>query len=792
MAELGADDFAALQTMLMQCKEEKYHAEEQRDAASRALEATKSEVEKLSKDLAKANKAIAKSKKARETKAMIDLHQAEKEELELQNKGLLENLAEISGQNEALQAEVDRLRKGTDGDHHHQHQQADGALQEQLTAALKQVEDLRADTDAKIADLQARNTMLSSQLAEAEAKYRELLESKLAVGSGDGGDGPQDKSADQDDSNTADDSSSDAIRVRVQQLEQVNAELKGMCQRQEDRAKQLAEENSELRVSSQQLQQQLDTANAAVDDARRQIDADKAAHAAELDELQQKYRRKQAALQELQQEKEDMYQQHTKEMEALKKKHESEVEALQLNADNETQSMKKMMQEKEEEAASKLAEVQSELEHLKESLSSHKDAAADLDARARELEETRAKLATAREEAAAAQAEAERLREEINADDSKQKIEQLNKDVEKWKEQVDEFSKQQQEQLAKHTREMDALKAEHEEKMKAVQKERDDALHANDRQAHKHQQEIARLQARVSASSKVEEEKQELSAQLKEAEAKAEALEDEKQSLNTQRSQLCDRGLRVLFLAVAAITRTKQRAAVSRVALEEKVAAAEKRADEAKSRIEQSEQSIAAKTKKEAAFIKELQKQLKREQRRAEKAERELAEIKRPGDRSASQMGSPSVSRRGHHRRTSSSSSSLIMREAPSLDSLNASDAHSVRSVDLQISESEHAQLLSDMVAVKTEREELNDKVRYLESKVRDLEGELCAKAMLVDQVIQTGSTNSSPSKGHKKTGDKAQLRESNDKLRVLLEETLLKNMQLEQMVEALTQQDKQ
>eukprot|EP00040_Diaphanoeca_grandis_P030020 m.176813 g.176813 ORF g.176813 m.176813 type:complete len:291 (-) comp31859_c2_seq1:244-1116(-) len=235
--------------------------------------------------------------------------------------------------------------------------------------------------------------------------------------------------------------------------------------------------------------------------------------------------------------------------------------------------------------------------------------------------------------------------------------------------------------------------------------------------------------------------------------------------------------------------------------------------------------------RKGAAMIKDLKKQLKLEQKRIAKLEEDLTLARTMSNGSQDAMntiGTPSRSK-GHMRSKSGASvrsmgigESSLRHHGGSQESLaslrsttshvartntNSSNNTNTNTPDVSqsneaplISESEHVQVIQRLASMQTEKAELAEKVKFLTKKLEKTSVELETKTELVMQYATRGMSNEAPkensganmlgkrmsmSLGKKKQANNA-MQDANTKMHVLLEETLMKNIQLQKMVEIL------
>lgn len=225
--------------------------------------------------------------------------------------------------------------------------------------------------------------------------------------------------------------------------------------------------------------------------------------------------------------------------------------------------------------------------------------------------------------------------------------------------------------------------------------------------------------------------------------------------------------------------------------------------------------------KKGAAMIKDLKKQLKSEQKRCAAIELALDEC-RAGGGSGAAGGGAGASPRAH-RRTQSGASATSMGSlgssslrtsqmslaslTPSSHSFGSQSNLSQHSSSNMITVEEHTELIHKVSRMQADRAEQNEVVRHLQNRVRAMGQDLQLKSEVISRHLSQGRVHGSgggggggggggtssqargsSSSGGKKSKMKAEnLQQINSTLQIMLEETLMKNIQLEKMVEALS-----
>lgn len=212
--------------------------------------------------------------------------------------------------------------------------------------------------------------------------------------------------------------------------------------------------------------------------------------------------------------------------------------------------------------------------------------------------------------------------------------------------------------------------------------------------------------------------------------------------------------------------------------------------------------------KKTAALLKDLKKQLKLEQRKSKKMEDALAAGESTGGGARSSPALTASSRAisvaslksfGGSQESLASTRSSYAPRGSSVGTPSGGTATSRGEVarepiaSPQLSSDEHTQIMMRMTAMQTDNAELEDQLRFLRGKVRELQGELAQKSEVIMQYATRGaSKGSTPTSSRKFIGKGSRsAKKGNDNkadhgVQTVLEETLMKNIQLQNMVELL------
>eukprot|EP00049_Salpingoeca_infusionum_P001040 m.44554 g.44554 ORF g.44554 m.44554 type:complete len:907 (+) comp10839_c0_seq2:134-2854(+) len=897
---VSLEEFALIQQALMQLKEEKYQVDDVLKRATRELDETKSSLATTQKDLAKATKTIQRSKKAKEVQAMMEQHEQEIAERDTRQEGLMQNLTELSMENEELQKKVLALQKSssTTASRNSLNQQGVDTAKAERAALQQQFEIERTA-------LTAANAKLSAAFEELQTKYRALVlkregnvtsehgqstshtlpQARLESGSDElaqfnahadrvdapgeadasdararqavvpdveavqdgiaGAKGQEDEEDASLEGNGGDDTQSTAVEGETEEGELLECESEradvGNGNLVEDKDKQLSvlesPEYKELLAANMELTDLLATTersyNAQTESLQARLDALMATHetvkqelttareqletfqesqleaqqdTAAASEWEEKFKRKQAALVNLQEEKEALYTKHAAalesmkaahgaEMESLVSKHKAEVEALQVQlsdalseSQNATSALEKLRTDSSR-AASKatdsLARVTSEKNLMEVEFKK------EIESLTEQTEQLQSDLTDANSHIVDLKQRLESEQTARDQDTTKQELEEATQQLEKWKLVVNDKSAELHSLADKHQKDLTDLTTKHYDEISEIEASHSEQVKSLSTELHSKTSDLEAARQDIESSRKLCEALQE---QVEKAKSEISALQEKVEGLTKEASSLRDSlvdtrsASKSLILGLfARFRQVAQAMKAENDQLNQQIIDLQQTVDQ----LETEKKERDSTKSKDAALLKELRKQLSREQRRVDKMERELTSTA-PSTQS-SRTGSPRLRRAGH-RRSDSSSSFASARTAASADTsliMESASSHTTHSQEPIITQSEHERLLHAMTTLQTEREELKHKATYLERKLDDLTTELQAKSLVLDKMAQGqhASARGSPVKSLGSKQSTASLIEANRSMQTVLEETLLKNIQLEKCLETLTQQ---
>eukprot|EP00730_Choanoeca_flexa_P008010 TRINITY_DN12423_c0_g1_i16.p1 TRINITY_DN12423_c0_g1~~TRINITY_DN12423_c0_g1_i16.p1 ORF type:complete len:795 (+),score=278.07 TRINITY_DN12423_c0_g1_i16:97-2481(+) len=784
--ELNMEDFARMQESLMTMKTEKFEAEDRASRAEAQLQTCQSDLQAAEKSLAKATKSISKSKKAKEVQAMMDRYEQQLAELGEQRDGLMKNLTEMSAENEKLGKQL----KGRTS----------------ASASTKAAKQLQSKLEAALADKARMQASLDGKQQELERLQEQLRQQLTVVKS--------DQQSDKQDSDDRDASSlQELLKTHVADNDARQAITAMISSTSNDKADELARANTTLSQLLEETRTKLDETTRELSESQTRLSqlettvppspgVDSHDLQDQIDKLEKKVQRKQAALLDLQKSQAELADEHTKAIEDLIAKHddaqsqlENEHASILALLKEENTSTQASMQSKIDALEQQVSTQQTELEQLKsdaDAFSQGRDAevtaaqtkvtelTAALDSMTQSRDELDNKLQAATARVKAVEKEMEALQEDLTRL-GKEHVESRD-EATRRRQQLDELAlerdrllEQQQAQLATAVETHETKVAELEQSLQETRDQLARTCEAKDAGA----VELTAMKGQLD----------ELNIAVAEAKQRSGDVEAEKSRLEQKQTDLKEDyatfkdGCRKFVILLRHIQ-------------EERIAQASSQAADLRLQLEQAEErllSLQAETKsttqrasRDATLIKELRKELAREKKRSVKIESELST--RATSAVSSLSASPKPVRKGHQR-TPSASSVRSHATTASVESFGGQQ-QSAPALDDVITASEQSSLLARMTEMQTSKAELEDQVRRLKKNIKELQTELDKKNLVLDAVVHTGNTPVATSKSPARPNNKAtiqSLQQANAKLKTLMEETLMKNIQLETLVEELT-----
>eukprot|EP00040_Diaphanoeca_grandis_P030019 m.176812 g.176812 ORF g.176812 m.176812 type:complete len:498 (-) comp31859_c2_seq1:1113-2606(-) len=273
---VSMEEFGKLQMTMMELKQAKMTLEDSERRQRTAAESAMAMFTESEKQLIKANKIIAKSKKTKDLQAVLQKHEEELEQLTAQNTGLMNNLAELSTANEKMEK---RLRRSSI------------SSIEPATPELKLVHERCTKLEDQIAGFldsekayKAKVAKLEQEAVAAQAKYA------LALTDDNGNDDPDNENGQKD------------SKAAIDKLTLANKELLSLSAKSEQRAAESAKKIEELEEKLLKLES--GTKTAAPTSGNQSLSPETRA---QIKELNQKIKKKQASYLALQEEKEKIY-----------------------------------------------------------------------------------------------------------------------------------------------------------------------------------------------------------------------------------------------------------------------------------------------------------------------------------------------------------------------------------------------------------------------------------------------------------------------------------------------------
>eukprot|EP00053_Salpingoeca_punica_P019115 m.191569 g.191569 ORF g.191569 m.191569 type:complete len:838 (+) comp17571_c0_seq2:322-2835(+) len=833
---LTADDFARMQDQLMQLKSQKYDADGKAKRLETELNSLKKHTVDVEKELDKANKVIAKSKKHKDIQGVIAEHEAEMEDIRRQNAGLTANLTELSRLNEKIQREYDEFKAtgGVPGT-----PQQPRRSEANIANAEKQVASLTEELAATKLQLARETAALKASLAKeteerkaAQARIVQILDAKTSsppAGAAEGGEAAAANSlqtaiaqliADINALTTADDAQKTALVVSAEKLATIpppasteradvltaaNSELKLLLEKAEHHSTELTARLAESEARIAQLEDQLRQAQKKQTEVEQHAEAEISRWRDEFNKSEEKLKKKQSNFMLLQQEKDALLLQHQESSARLADSKKAEVE--------ESSKQKAAERAKVEEAHRKaLADVESskaaEIGKLQQQLAEVPALREAVKQRDAEIQKDKAEIAQLRKQLDTAKADTQAKLDASKAQ-ATEKIAQLEKianaattranEGEEARAGLEKQLKERTDQLAElqKSRALDTKEIEDLRQLANKRKETIDQLARESQELtvkHTAQQEATKKDA----EQKLAEERKRLTAQLTESQDKCKELQTKSDQQEEQLKEMVVLREELTTLQATAeelrtnlgqreetIQQLQSDLQKTQTQLEEQTRVA---AEHLKT-IQDAEAARVVNERKNANLIKDLKRQIKLEQKRGTMLEGELEDSR---GRESSKEGDDKLSARGHRRNNSSSMSHSSLSHGGGGAKSESPDVISLAGVidDPIISQNEHAELIHRVSMLQAEVAEWKERTHAMEAQRADSDTKLKQKSELVKHLLSgpNAAAASSPRRAVKVETSAATLQEQNFKLQSLLEETLMKNIQLQKMVDALSQ----
>nr|XP_022300217.1 GRIP1-associated protein 1-like [Crassostrea virginica] len=757
-SSLSEDEFHRMQMQLLELRTTNYELDGQCKKQDRELQSFKEKIESLDKELQKANKAIQKSKKAKEVELLIQendqlqrkLHSQE-EEFRLQNQTLMQELSTVIAANENHEKEIAALKENRPLE--------DSGKQNDLVELESQIRRLQAENSA--------------------------LQKKCSADSENKGDGDDER-----------DGTGNSLDVNELSLS-------------------LATEKEEKKL----LQEQLTSIEKTLKEKIKNLEDD-------VEKSGDKLKKKQESYLQLHAEKESVFTELSKKSEELQAARERDQKYYtdQISkVQQELEKSKKSLQEFEAEANKQrtqseqtIASLQQQVsaanivesQHVKEQTDRLQQQLQQLQAQVLSLTQTRDDLTVQLQASKTAQQETsdQLLAVQKERDKSIEDWQEVNKVAEKRKTMLDELANTYQRDNAGYQEKLRALQEENDAHVQAIreaaegEKTRNMELDKIKRELEEVKKDKQSLEeARSWLERRLTETEESLQNHISETEKQIKQLKSEHEemveSLTTEHAQKIES------------TSNEHKAKIQEhcdkeESLRQELEASQGEVSKLKQEIKDGSEEKKLHEKKGQTMLKDLKRQLVSERRRAEKLQDRLQEVlsetrnnKSVEDLLASNDGNESLDRSSL---SSWSAANSTVRDNSILSSPQSPDKSlGADSIEL---DQEHSELLARITDIQQEKWNLEEKVRHLETSNAAMAEDLIQKSQIIQHyVMEQRRETKQPVQEDKLTLKKVidlvnkhedqNLKEMNRKLQNMLEETLTKNMHLQENLEMMSQE---
>eukprot|EP00052_Salpingoeca_macrocollata_P011389 m.87757 g.87757 ORF g.87757 m.87757 type:complete len:940 (+) comp18033_c0_seq1:75-2894(+) len=616
---------------------------------------------------------------------------------------------------------------------------------------------------------------------------------------------------------------------RVEALQEANKEIKLLLEKEEERASAASKALEETEEKQRTTQQQLTAAQKQLQQMQQTLKETEHTLRAEVLSLEEKVKRKQANFLALQEEKEKLFTESQQTLTNLKEEKERDVTAAQKAAEDAHAALQKQLarnldgalEERTKELQEVTARLQStiaankelaqqleqlqqntargaeEAQHVNTELETQcqtlakqlQDAVEAHQAKIKAMEDKHATEVKALKqslnslEQRCRAAEEEGAQSRLAKSEAEQKLSsalEARENTAKELEEAKQLAQRRRETVDELAKEKQVLVTEYDQRLKDAEEKHAAALAESKENSSK---QISSLQSRMKALIAKCEQLEATASELPPLKEQLSKSEEECKNAITSRDQMkgqLEAEIEHLKLQLEEVEKAKtdkeEEAKAQISALTEQVEQEKQAAKDSLKELEEKYAEAQLAERKAQVLIKDLRKQLKVDQKRINRVEMEL-EVSRGKE---SVHGSSDDVRKTHRRNPSVQSGS----------SMSPSDSVSVTSAPI-VNQHEHAELLHRVTRMQTEVAEWKERAHVLDSQKSELENRLRQKSELVKHLTSSGSATASPvgSAKPKKGAPKQDpgLQEMNAKMQTILEETLMKNIQLQKLVEALS-----
>ncbi|XP_041348524.1 GRIP1-associated protein 1-like [Gigantopelta aegis] len=813
-SSLSEEEFHRMQLQLIELRTANYEYEGKVKKLERELQTAAEKIESVDRELQKANKAIAKSKKAKdvelliqETNALERKLQSQEEDFRLQNETLMAELSMLVANNEQLDKDLQCLRQ-------------------ENKAGVSEPREDNSRLEDEIRRLQAQNSVLQKNLAASQEKYEKGLnktasdvtfpgEREAPTGGEDEGDAREVEGQDDDNDHPLPSCSQDDevqtsdTKLATDYMDEIS-NLKLALDTELEEKKILKEQ---LSLNDKKTKEQINSLQE------------------ELEKVSEKLKKKQESYMTLQSEKESLFEESNKKIEELQqardrdqKYYQDQISKLQA----EVERLKKVDEDAQNTSDQHVKELGKQVSTLQQQIDASsivgnqqlQEKTKQFDKKLSELQNTISGLShenddlkvQLRESQKASQETLDQLQAAQKERDTQiQALQEISKVAEKRKSLLDELAIKYQKDSDNHHKHWTELEEKHQKQLTSLQKKIDDLkFQSSEFDKHKHQCE--ELQVKVKS---LEDAKSWLERRLKE-------VEDQLEEAKTKHESVVERMLSEHELSVGEMKQQHQ-AEIEELKQEhdDYVMKLEVQGESQKTELENQQMVITSlhqevkdghgekkiAEKKGMSIVKDLKRQLHAERKRAEKLQERLQEVLidstdrqsvedllRPIDQNDPLRGdNSSVSSWGAGASGLSKDSVASGPQSPN-HTLNYSFSSDV--------EHENNELLSRITELQQQKWKLEEQVNHLETSNGCMANDLLSKTAIIRHYVMGSKTECGPSTPiHEdknslnkildiiKKGDDQELKEMNKKLQRMLEETLTKNMHLQQDLEIMSQE---
>ncbi|XP_048239058.1 GRIP1-associated protein 1-like [Haliotis rufescens] len=811
---LSEEEFHRMQLQLIELRTTNYEFEGKVKKIERELLNSVDRNEALEKDLIKANKAISKSKKAKEVELLLQESdglqrklQSQEEEFRLQNQTLMQELSTLVARNEELEKEaVEKTQSG-----------GDNSTQQESNPALED----------EVRRLQAQNAVLQKNLTASQEKYEQLLSQGMSDSSHVTGvrEAPTGDEANREDIQVdGQDATDSSANTSVQDGPET-----GENRRVEDLAEELNKLKLNLETESEEkkiLRDQLTSCEKKYKDQLNSLQD-------EVEKLTEKLKKKQESFVNLQSEKEELFKESNKKIEELQSARDRDQKYYQDQINKLQQEIEKLRKFDESKQSSSDHQIQ-DLQRTVKTLQSQVDAAGivgtqqlqeqsskyehqvtELQNKVEQLSQNREDLQLQlRESQKASQETLDQLQAAQKERDTEiQALQEVSKIAEKRKSLLDELAIKYQKDCDAHHAYIKQGEEKHGDEVQALQKQIEE-LGLRCDQLEKYEYQCDELQTRVKS---LEDAKGWLERRLKETEENMEQVKRSHEEVISEMKSSQEVEMLTLRSShdeeVAAIHEQQQLETrewqTREETLMEEIGIQKERITCLEQEIKDSVGEKKIHEKKGMTMLKDLKRQLHAERKRAEKLQERLQDVlsdtkNRQSIEDLFRPIDPSDPLRGDSSSVSSwSAGASGLGTKDSMASGPQSPNHTANFSFTSEVEQEYGELMARVADVQQQKWTLEEKVSHLEMSNACMADDLLKKTAIISYYVMDSRSDRRPSHSHNhdeklslnkileviKKGDDQELKDMNKKLQRMLEETLTKNMHLQQDLEMMSQE---